>query len=641
MAAGDRASTDIDRLIEEGLALYGKGDLDGALHVWEKALAIEPDNPQATSYVEYVQENYELLTNPAPESSSNVGSYGFEEDDYQVEIVPGEIQPATAMPGLTDPVDEGWVLDGEGSKRNRSSWITGDPGHEVEMSIEAGEPPDVTFEDNTREYFGGRPATRDMAVARDVNPRLGTANEFPLREVTPAFGSPQDVNTPNGFGAQLTDVRKRDLGFVKTTQSSSPPPVDTRGKRTSAPPELKMTLRTPDLPLSLDPIGSDTADITLDRGQPSLDLELDPIDLPTIAKPAADAFELAPPDLKPRTRSNRIEDSIANIELDPPPELGHAGIGDDDIGGPTTASRSDNDFDEPQIEILPQQQEPDDSDEFAASVETKDLPSKNMLSLLPDSKAPTRDISGAAIPPSKVTTRDLALPQRAPARPSDAPFVTSQPTRDLGLRPAGPTPTPTPAPAKRAPTNLDDEPTTQQQIRQLEKHHQGAPMLSREPTRTVQGADPVEAQCAAMLAEIDRGAPFDETRDERTRRRISGLLEHAATCSKTNDLDRAVTAVDLALDEDASSALAQKLVHRNRDAIMGVFQTYLGDLQRQPVLARPLHELATAPINPRAAFLLSRVDGVLSLDEILDVSGMPRLEAYRYLCQLYLRGILR
>ena len=74
---------------------------------------------------------------------------------------------------------------------------------------------------------------------------------------------------------------------------------------------------------------------------------------------------------------------------------------------------------------------------------------------------------------------------------------------------------------------------------------------------------------------------------------------------------------------------------------MNAFQAFLGDLQRTPTLARPLHELASAPISPRAAFLLSRVDGTLSLDEILDVSGMPRMEAYRYLCQLLLRGILR
>ena len=108
-----------------------------------------------------------------------------------------------------------------------------------------------------------------------------------------------------------------------------------------------------------------------------------------------------------------------------------------------------------------------------------------------------------------------------------------------------------------------------------------------------------------------------------------------------SDLERAVAAVDLALPEDPNSALAQKLIHRNREVIMGVFQAFLGDLERQPALARPLHELGAAPISPRAAFLLSRVDGQLSIDEILDVSGMPRLEAYRYLCQLFLRGILR
>jgi hypothetical protein len=99
--------------------------------------------------------------------------------------------------------------------------------------------------------------------------------------------------------------------------------------------------------------------------------------------------------------------------------------------------------------------------------------------------------------------------------------------------------------------------------------------------------------------------------------------------------------VDLALSEDPNSALAQKLIHRNREVIMNVFQAYMGDLDRQPALSRPLHELGSAPISPRAAFLLSRVDGSLSLDEILDVSGMPRLEAYRYLAQLFLRGILR
>ena len=57
-----RGVTEIDRLIEQGLTLYGEGDLDAALLLWERVLVIDPENPQANSYVEYVRTNYQLLT---------------------------------------------------------------------------------------------------------------------------------------------------------------------------------------------------------------------------------------------------------------------------------------------------------------------------------------------------------------------------------------------------------------------------------------------------------------------------------------------------------------------------------------------------------------------------------------------------
>jgi hypothetical protein len=176
--------------------------------------------------------------------------------------------------------------------------------------------------------------------------------------------------------------------------------------------------------------------------------------------------------------------------------------------------------------------------------------------------------------------------------------------------------------------------------------------LGIRPPQTEANADPTrsdlappfmetDSRAAEILDDVDDGVPPSEPKDDRTRRRITSLLDRATEWHRSGDLGKAVTAVDLALAEDPNSALAQKLIHRNRDAIMTVFQGYLGDLQRAPALARPLHELASAAINPRAAFLLSRIDGTLSVDEILDVSGMPRLEAYRHLCQLLLRGIIK
>jgi hypothetical protein len=236
------------------------------------------------------------------------------------------------------------------------------------------------------------------------------------------------------------------------------------------------------------------------------------------------------------------------------------------------------------------------------------------------------------MPASKVPTRDLPPePPPAPMMPAIElpPGLVGAPTRDLGLRaqaaitPVGGVPT-TPAPG-------DDEPTKLRRPREQDQTSADS-MLS---------FDPIDARTALILDEVDSGAPQFEAKEDQTRRRITTLFERAVEWAKGPEIDRAVAAIDLALSEDPNSALAQKLIHRNRETMMNVFQQFLGDLNRQPILARPLHELGTAPISPRAAFLLSRVDGTLTLDEILDVSGMPRIEAYRYLCQLFLRGILR
>ena len=145
---------------------------------------------------------------------------------------------------------------------------------------------------------------------------------------------------------------------------------------------------------------------------------------------------------------------------------------------------------------------------------------------------------------------------------------------------------------------------------------------------------------AELLAAIDAGAPAGEAVDERTRRRITALFERATAASRDGRHSEAVAACDLALAEAPDSAVAQKLVHRSRDAILAIYQGFLGDLGARPSLAVPMHELPREQIDTRSAFLLSRVDGNLTLEELLDVSGMTRLETLRHLAKLVARGIL-
>src|SRR3954469_7423240 len=119
--------TELDRLIEEGLTLYGQGDLDGALLVWEHALSMDPENPQANSYVDYVRLNYEMLTTDAGHDEAAPFGIGTDEPEYQIEIMPGGGKEPPA-PMYMDPGDVGWGIEEEPA---RASGPMGRPSEET------------------------------------------------------------------------------------------------------------------------------------------------------------------------------------------------------------------------------------------------------------------------------------------------------------------------------------------------------------------------------------------------------------------------------------------------------------------------------------------------------------------------------
>jgi hypothetical protein len=66
-----------------------------------------------------------------------------------------------------------------------------------------------------------------------------------------------------------------------------------------------------------------------------------------------------------------------------------------------------------------------------------------------------------------------------------------------------------------------------------------------------------------------------------------------------------------------------------------VYECSVGSLQTVPK-----HGQAVRDLDPRSAFLLSRLDGMSSVEDLLDISGMPRLEALRVLALLVRRGVV-
>jgi hypothetical protein len=77
-----------------------------------------------------------------------------------------------------------------------------------------------------------------------------------------------------------------------------------------------------------------------------------------------------------------------------------------------------------------------------------------------------------------------------------------------------------------------------------------------------------------------------------------------------------------------------------RGVLKQMYTTRIGPLDRVPLVMVAREQLRWLSIDHRAGFVLSLVDGVSSLEMILDVSGMPELDALRILSELAQQRII-
>jgi hypothetical protein len=66
----------------------------------------------------------------------------------------------------------------------------------------------------------------------------------------------------------------------------------------------------------------------------------------------------------------------------------------------------------------------------------------------------------------------------------------------------------------------------------------------------------------------------------------------------------------------------------------------LGSLSQVPMLKVSPDELRGLSLDHRAGFLMSMIDGISSLEMILDMSAMPQLEVLRLVADLVKQGVV-
>jgi hypothetical protein len=82
-------------------------------------------------------------------------------------------------------------------------------------------------------------------------------------------------------------------------------------------------------------------------------------------------------------------------------------------------------------------------------------------------------------------------------------------------------------------------------------------------------------------------------------------------------------------------------VKRCEETLTEMYSSRIGDFGQRVHVKMSGRELQWLSMDHRAGFLLSRVDGPITVEELLEVSGMSRLDALRILHDLLQQKVIR
>jgi hypothetical protein len=106
------------------------------------------------------------------------------------------------------------------------------------------------------------------------------------------------------------------------------------------------------------------------------------------------------------------------------------------------------------------------------------------------------------------------------------------------------------------------------------------------------------------------------------------------------DYTGALEMAELLLAADPGHPEATECMASCRSILEKMYSAKLGPLDRAPIVVVPRSQLRWLSIDHRAGFILSLIDGTSPIEMIIDVSGMPKLDALRILHELVQQRIV-
>jgi hypothetical protein len=162
------------------------------------------------------------------------------------------------------------------------------------------------------------------------------------------------------------------------------------------------------------------------------------------------------------------------------------------------------------------------------------------------------------------------------------------------------------------------------------------PATSRSPSTGGLGRDPRDPVLELDLGEVARSGPPppvlmpSEPQSGRDAE-ISEMKDRYAM----GDFTGALVVAEGLLEVNADDTDAQRYAQSCRDVLTQMYTARLGALNQRVRVAVPGDQIRWLSLDHRAGFVLSLIDGSSTVEELLDISGMNRLDALRILYTLY------
>jgi serine/threonine-protein kinase len=122
---------------------------------------------------------------------------------------------------------------------------------------------------------------------------------------------------------------------------------------------------------------------------------------------------------------------------------------------------------------------------------------------------------------------------------------------------------------------------------------------------------------------------------------LTRALEQARQAHGMGDIELAVNNAETALlvADALNTPDAQSRVESSRTLLNAIYEARLGSLSQRMVVLSPTSNKKLR-VSPEQAFLLSRVDGGVTLDEAIDLSPLPRQKTLRLLVSMIRQGLI-